>query len=138
MKQGNGPVLKLVPFIGASILALSACDVPSEEPEYVGVCVHPVTEVRLDDDACGDYDDEGHASHSGGMFVWVSHTSNVPLAPVGSKQITSNTARTLPAGKLAAKGVDKAGATSVKSQVQRGGLGIKGVSGNAGKGSSGS
>lgn len=142
MKQGKGPALKLVPLIGVSILALSGCDAlapeSEEAPEYVGVCVHPQTNVRLDDEACGEYDDDGDALSDGGMFIWMHNSVTTPIAPVGAYQDRRGSVRNYPTSKAVAKGVDKAGAQSVGSAVQRGGLGVKGVTGNAGKGSSGS
>lgn len=136
MKQGKMATLLLVPFVGSVI---TACDAqptasnPPPAPEHVGVCVHPTTNVRLDDDACGEHDEDGDVVHSsGGMFIWFHGSSVTPIAPVGSPQALGGSSRNFPVGKTVATGVDKAGSPSVGSSVQRGGLGIKGATGSGG------
>lgn len=159
--QGKGPQLALVPFVGAAIMFMSACSpTPDVEPEFVGVCVHPVTEQRLPDEACGDYDDDGHSHNSGSMFVWIQSSQGYPIAPVGQRQYRAagSSSVTIPRGAAVAKGAPVTGAPNVKSpavrdatksQVQRGGLGVnsgkgagsapaKGASGNTGGKSGGS
>lgn len=148
--QGAGPKLALVPFVGAAIMFMSACDVAQDvEPEFVGVCVHPVTEERLPDEACGDYDDDGHSHNTGSMFVWIQSSQGYPIAPVGQRQYRAagSSSVTIPRGAAVAKGAPVAGAPNVKSpavkdatksQVQRGGLGVNSKSSSgAGKAASG-
>lgn len=145
--QGRAPNLILVPFVATVLLGASACDIASDDPEaqYAGICVDQATEQRLPDEACGDYDDEGHGSHVGSYFLWIpmhsSYDYHVP--PVGARTyeyIDRNNAagmRTVPKGTPLAKGVPSSGGKM--SSIQRGGFGAAGKAG-AGKagGSAGS
>lgn len=104
------------------------------------MCVDEVTELRVDDDRCEDWDDEGKY-HSGGVFMtWypMGYAGDVP----GVGQKATGGTRTVPAGKSLAKGVPAQGATKASggmTSVQRGGFGAKaGTSGGSGAKAGGS
>ncbi|MFD6070775.1 hypothetical protein [Amycolatopsis lurida] len=124
-KQGRGSVLGYAGIAGALFLA-SGCDAFADpDAQYAAICVNEQTQERLDDDACGDYDDEGHSSGVGAYFLWMPLSAgNAYIPPVGQRMPPNSPAvRTVPAGTPIAKGVPKSGGQV--SAVQRGGFGIK-------------
>jgi hypothetical protein len=131
--------LRLVPLVAAVLIATGACTM-AEPPDaqYAGVCVDQVTQQRIDDSRCGDYDDEGRGSDSGSYFVWINTGSTHYVPGHGQRVEGSIGARTVPKGTPIAKGVPAQGGSM--SSIQRGGFGMKSAttSGIGSKGSSGS
>ncbi|WP_027934555.1 hypothetical protein [Amycolatopsis thermoflava] len=136
-RMGRGPALGYVSAVAA--LFLTGCDaLDSPDAQYGAVCVDQATGNRLDDDACGDWDDTGHATAVGTYYVWVP-TSNgaTVIPPVGGRVPANVGIRSVPSGAPVAKGLPKAGGTM--SAIQRGGFGVKaGVSGGTGAKAGGS
>lgn len=109
--QGRLPVaasMLLLPVIAA---VLTGC--ASAEPDYAAVCVDPVTKVRVDDDQCGDPDDDGDTfDHGGFYYVWVGTRSTQYIPAYGKPVPESIGSRHYPTGsvitrKLPAAGVPK-------------------------------
>jgi hypothetical protein len=115
-KMGRAPQAAVLAIVGAAILA--GCD--AADAEWAGICEQEHTKVRLDDQACGDYDETGAGGGHGAYWMWVSTGSNTYIPPVGSKIPPNVGTRTVAAGTPIAKGVATAGQT-----VQRGGFGVK-------------
>lgn len=148
--QGRMGALGYAGVAGALFL-LSGCadwDLDEEAPDaqYAAVCVDQATGNRLDDDRCGDWDDDGVGHAAGTYFLWMPMSSgNAYLPPVG-QHIPPGTpmVRTVPPGTPVAKGAPTTGGKV--SDVQRGGFGVKsgtaggskaGAAGKAGSGSGG-
>lgn len=133
MMQGKGSALGYAGIAGALFL-LTGCDVFDDpDAEYAAICVSEQSGARLDDDACGDWDEEGQGSNVGTYFLWMPMTSgNAYIPPVGQPMPPGGpTVRKVPAGTAVAKGVPKTGGQV--SAVQRGGFGVKaGTSGGTG------
>lgn len=125
---------KLLPTLVAAMTAagLTACGMADAEdgaePDQLGVCVDPNTELRVDDDLCGDYDDDGHSS-SGFFFLWMSTGSSHSVPAVGSKVPVAAGSRTLPPGARPAVGAPRAGGPM---GTVRGGLGVSSKGGSGG------
>lgn len=118
-----GRSLRYVPLVAAALLA-AGCDVlDPPDAQYGGVCVDQVTEQRIDDSRCGDYDDEGNGSGSGSYFMWISTSSGHQVPPYGQKVPASIGSRTVPAGAPVAKGLPASGGSM--AAIQRGGFGAK-------------
>jgi hypothetical protein len=103
-----------------------------DDAQYGAVCVSESTGVRLDDDACGDWDDEGQGSVSGTYFMWFPTGGPGYIPPVG-QPLPPNApgVRKVPSGAPIAKGIPKTGGQM--SAIQRGGFGVKsGTSGGTG------
>lgn len=132
-KQGRGSILGYAGIAGALFLA-SGCDALADpDAQYAAICINEQTQERLDDDACGDYDDEGHGTSAGSYFLWMPMSSgNAYIPPVGQRMPPNHPAvRTVPSGTPIAKGVPKTGGQV--SAIQRGGFGVKaGTSGGIG------
>lgn len=146
--QGSEPKGRYVSFVAATLLAgtplLSGCDALDSTPdaEYGGVCFDRATQNRIEDEHCGDWDDEGvyasepgyHGYPQGTSLMWypVTYGGHVP----GIGQRTTGGMTKVPAGKPLAKGVPKAGATAQSggmASIKRGGFGVKaGTSGGIG------
>jgi hypothetical protein len=125
VKQGKGSVLGYAGIAGALFLA-SGCDAFADpDAQYAGVCVNEITHERLDDEACGDYDDEGSGGGVGSYFLWMPISSgNAYIPPVGQKMPAGGPGiRKVPSGTPIAKGVPKTGGQV--SAIQRGGFGVK-------------
>lgn len=140
-RQTRIPALRYVPLVAAVLLTASGCDV-FEDPdaEYGGVCVDEVTQQRVDDDRCGDWDDSGHYHGGGTYMMWFPMTYAGDVPGVGQRAYGGT--RTVPAGKPVAKGIPAQGATKASggmTSVQRGGFGVKaGTSGGTGAKAGGS
>ncbi len=91
---------------------------------------------RLDDESCGDWDEEGRASTGGTYFMWVS-TSSAHTIPAKGQPVPSYIgSRTVPKGTPVTKGLPPAGGSM--SSISRGGFGAKaGVSAGSKAGTSG-
>lgn len=136
--QGRGPVLGFAGAAGALFL-LTGCginwdlDEPSEDApdaQYAAVCMDQRTGARLDDDACGDWDDDGLGHTAGTYFLWMPMSaSNASIPSVGGRfSGRPPTVTRIPRGTPVAKGAPKTGGQV--AAVQRGGFGVK--SGTAG------
>jgi hypothetical protein len=128
----RGVCLHYVPLVAAALLATGACDIPLQpDAQYGGVCVDEVTQQRVDDDRCGDFDDEGRSSNGGFFFMWISTSSSHTVPAVGHKVPATVGSRTVPSGTPLAKGVPTTGGPM--TSIARGGFGAKaGVSGGYG------
>lgn len=159
--QGSMPSkMILLPSVIAVTVAVGACDMstdgqPAEtftadQAQYAGICedtrgtADEQDDVRVDDDKCGDDDDEGRASSGGFSFVWIdlgsshnhaipAHGSRVP-STLGSATHPRNAVvmKKLPASAFTKADI-RSGAVKPASPIVRGGFG---VGGSAGKGSS--
>lgn len=134
--QGMGSVLGFAGVAGAMFL-LTGCDmVDAPNAEQGAICVQEGTNYRLDDDACGDYDDDGHSHNAGVYYLWYPIGNPGYIPPVGQRAVygvgttSSYASRTAPKGVAKATGIPKSGGST--SVVQRGGFGIK--SGSTGGG----
>lgn len=158
--QGSVPTdLILLPTVAAVLVLVGACDLNSQgqeietfnldQAQYARICTdlkggdNPNDDVRVDDDLCGEDDEDGNASNGGFSFIWIdlgsrasqwvpAHGQTVPRGlgtnthPRGAVVM-----RKLPSGTFSLASV-KSGAVKPASPIQRGGFGITG-----GKGSSG-
>jgi hypothetical protein len=125
-RVGNTTTVRLhyVPLVAAALLTLAGCDAfDPPNAQYGGICVDQVTEERIDDDRCGDFDDEGHASNSGTFFMWVSTSSDHMVPARGQRVPATIGSRTVPSGTPLAKGVPTAGGSM--ASISRGGFGVK-------------
>lgn len=134
--MGRSPALVWVPMAAAVLIGVVALTGGDPDAQQAGVCVDERSGNRLDDDACGDWDDEGHASTSGTYFMWVS-TSSAHQVPAKGAYVPSYIgSRTVPKGTPVAKGLPATGGSM--STIQRGGFGAKaGVSAGSKGGTSG-
>lgn len=136
--QGRGDVLGyagalgVILLAGVAISAASMEEATEEEPDaqYAAVCMDQRTGARLDDDACGDWDEDGIGHIPGTYYVWMPMSAgNAYIPPVGGR-FTGRppTVTRLPHGTPVSKGAPKTGGQV--GAVQRGGFGVK--SGTAG------
>jgi len=101
----------------------------SLDAQYAAVCMDQRTGNRLDEDACGDWDDDGVGHAAGTYFLWMPLNGGGYIPPVGGHLPQGSPAvRTVPKGTPLAKGTPKTGGTA--SDIKRGGFGVK--SGTAG------
>lgn len=132
--------LRYVPLVAAALLATGGCDaLDPPDAQYGGICVDQVTEERLDDARCGDFDDEGNTSSSGTFFMWVSTSSSHTVPALGQKVPSTIGSRTVPSGTPLAKGLPTTGGSM--TSISRGGFGVKagtagGIGSKAGSGGS--
>ncbi|MEU0465051.1 hypothetical protein ABZ215_13690 [Amycolatopsis sp. NPDC006131] len=136
-RMGRGPALGYVSAVAA--LFLAGCDgATPPDAQYGAVCVDQATGTRLDDDACGDWDDTGNASTPGMFFLWVPMSNGATvIPPVGSRVPANVGIRNVPSGAPVAKGMPKTGGSV--SSIQRGGFGVKaGTTGGTGAKAGGS
>lgn len=119
-----GPInLRYVPLL-AAVLVVAGCGVFDDpDAQYGGICVDETTQERLDDERCGDYDDEGHGSHSGTFFMWISTGSSYYVPARGQKVPAHIGSRTVPAGTPIARGLPVSGGSM--PSIHRGGFGAK-------------
>lgn len=64
------------------------------EPDYSQACMETATELRAEDDRCGD--DNGNGAHPGYAWVFLGRSHAAP--PVGQKFKAGTTSTTRPAG----------------------------------------
>lgn len=104
---------KIALSVAAAVMATSlvACGA-SSEPEYVGVCVDPNTEQRLDDDACSNGDDD-YLAYAVMWYMLANSSHSYPA--VGHRVNRSYFKTTLPKGSSYTKGLSSKGGSSVKS-----------------------
>ncbi|MFC5286722.1 hypothetical protein ACFPM7_06635 [Actinokineospora guangxiensis] len=119
---GCAPPLRAVPAVAVMLLAAGCGSTP--EPEYAGICVDPVTQVRLDDGRCGTPDEYGNGSLFGGYFFWISTRYRGTVPAVGHHASTTPGTRTVSRGSVLATGVPRAGGSM--QAIVRGGLGHTG------------
>ena len=152
--------LILLPTVAAVVMALGACDTNtqgqqietfnSDQAQYAAICTdlkdrdNPNDDVRVDDDQCGEDDEDGNAQHGGFSFIWIdlgsNHHQTVPAhGQTVPRTLGTNThpkgavvMKKLPATSFTTAQV-KTGAVKPASPIQRGGFGVS----SAGKGSSG-
>lgn len=98
-----------------------------------------MTELRIDDSQCGDYDEQGNGGGSGSYFMWISTNTAHQVPAHGQKVPPSIGSRTVPAGTPIAKGLPAHGGPM--TAIQRGGFGAKsattgGIGAKAGSGGS--
>lgn len=138
----------LIPFIGAAVGCADSTPPPSPPAEeWAAICVDPRNpadpndDVRLDDDACGDFDDDGDGGHSSYFFLWNSSTYTAHPVPATGRPLSGYGGhRHFPPGSYAVTKLPPAGAPNLKqaaaapgiSKVQRGGLGVPAGAGKAG------
>ena len=139
--QGRGPLLGYAGVAGALFL-LTGCadwDLSEDGPDaqYAAICVDQRTGNRLDDDACGDWDDDGVGHTAGTYFLWMPMSaSNAYIPPVGGHLPDHTPAVTrVPKGTPLAKGTPKTGGKI--TDVQRNGFGKNGLSGGSKAGAAG-
>lgn len=135
--QARARLAALGVAVPAAMFVLAGCgdwaldDGEQQSAEYGAICTRESDGVRLDDDACGDADDEGHSHTPGMMFLWMGQGGGY-VPPVGQRvapgtgPIPKNFAppgmvRSVPKGAPTAKGLSKSG-----QSIQRGGLGLSG------------
>lgn len=130
----------LIPFIGAAVgcaYSTAPPDPPAEE--WAAICVDPrdpadpTDDVRLDDDACGDFDDDGDGGHTSYFFLWNNSTYTArPVPPVGRPLAGYGGQRHFPPGAYAITKLPASGSSNLKQaiatpgavKVQRGGFGV--------------
>jgi len=143
----------LVPFVGA-LVGCDVADAGSPPQEWAAICVDPRDvndpndDVRLDDDACGDYDDDGDSSHSSFFFLWSNTADPRPVPAVGSPAKGYGTHRHYPVGSHTVNRLPVTGAPAVRAAVdqavksnpgvRRGGFGVPAGAGKAGSKAGGS
>lgn len=88
----------------------------SGEPDYMGVCVDPNTETRLDDDACDD-DESEFLTYA--VLWYLASNSGHAYPGVGHKVNKSHYVTSLPKGKKAKMGLSSKGGSSVKSYTNK-------------------
>lgn len=130
--------LRWVPLVAAALVAAGCSALDQPDAQYGGICVDEVTQDRVDDERCGDYDDEGHASAGGFFFMWIDTSSSHAVPARGQKVPATIGSRNVPAGTPIAKGVPIGGGSM--TTIQRAGFGAKagttvGIGGKAGAGS---
>lgn len=110
--------------------------ISTPDAQYAAVCMDQRTGTRLDDDACGDWDDEGIGHNAGTYFLWMPMSAtNATIPPVGGRFTNRPpTVTRFPPGAPVSKGAPKTGGGV--GAIQRGGFGIK--SGTAGGSKAGS
>lgn len=130
---GRGPVLGYT-AVAASFWLAGCSMFDSPDAQYGGICVDQVTQQRVDDSRCGDWDDDGFYSGAGTYMLWYPMTYGGDVPAVGQRA-TGGVTR-VPAGAPIAKGVPKQGATGKAggmTSIKRGGFGAKaGTSGGTG------
>lgn len=159
--QGSMPPnLILLPTVTAVVVMLAGCDDTStqgqqietfgaDQAQYAGICTdlrdraNPDDDVRVDDDLCGEDDEDGNASNPGFSFLWLDlgggHSQTIPAhGQTVPRGLGSNVhpkgavvMKKMPSGQWSV-GQVKSGVVKPASPIQRGGFGI-----SAGKGSSG-
>ncbi len=97
---------------------LAACgESSSDEPDYVGMCVHPETEERVDDDAC-DSDDSDYLTTALWWYMLTSSSRSVPA--IGQTYNPDHGTYKVPKGKTYTKGgLPKKGASTPKKAYQK-------------------
>lgn len=161
--QGTMPSrMILLPTVVAVSVAASACGIEADgtqtetfgvdQAQYASICTdlrdvnNPNDDVRVDDDRCGEDDEDGNASNRGFSFIWIDlgsgHNHSVPAhgQPI-PKGLGSNThprgavvMKKLPSHSFTTSAI-KSGAIKPASpiqRVQRGGLGVTGKGGTSG------
>lgn len=130
---GRGPVLGYTSVVAG--IVLSGCAAfGAPDAEYGGICVDKVTQQRLDDSRCGDWDDRGVFDGAGSYLLWypMSYGGDVPA--VGKRAVGG--VRSVPSGAPVSKGVPSSGASAKSggmTAIQRGGFGrASGTSGGTG------
>ena len=116
--------LRYVPALAALLIA-AGCSALDSTPDarYAGICVDPTTNQRVDDDRCGDFDDQGGTS-GGFFFMWIDmSTYHGDVPAVGRPVPRTIGSRRVPAGTPIAKGVPRQGGSL--AGIQRGGFGVK-------------
>lgn len=147
----------LMPFVVPLAAAAVGCDDGSQADnvpppqEWAAVCVdprdpaNPDDDVRLQDDACGDYSDDDHdGTHVSYFFLWSNVSSPQAVPAVGGPMRGYSGQRNYPIGsytltKLPPTGAPnmatgKAEAVKANPNIVRGGLGVP--AGSVGKGGS--
>lgn len=103
---------------------LAGCDLPAEEeqPQSAGICVDEITGNRIDDEKCGEPDEEGRATGGGGFFfLWISTSSTHTVPAHGQRVHQSMGTRTVPHGTPVVRGLPAAGGSM--PTLSRGGFG---------------
>lgn len=108
-----------VPLVAAVLVATGCAN--SGDAEWAGYCVDEATNVRIEDDRCGDFIEHGHSTNSGTYVMWFQPASPVysgsTYPALGHKAVVGQR-MTIPKGASAAK-VANAGGT-----IARGGFGV--------------
>lgn len=153
------PRLILLPTVAAVLVLIGACGLDAngqpietfnaDQAQYAAICTdlrdvnNPNDDVRVNDDQCGDDDEDGNASNGGFSFIWIDLGRNSQWVPTHGQTLPRNLGtnthprgavvmKQLPSGTFSTSSI-KSGAVKPASPIQRGGFGVSG----AGKGSSG-
>lgn len=114
--------LRYVPLVAAALVA-AGCAYEQPDAQYGGICVDEVTQQRVEDERCGDYDDEGRGTNSGFFFMWIATDSTHAVPARGQKAPATIGSRTVPPGTPIAKGMPVTGGSM--QSIHRGGFGAK-------------
>ena len=120
-----GKMVSTVGLVAAVAAALSACS--SSEPDEIGVCIDPKTEMRLADDQC---DADGNDRASSVWFFY--HSSGGYSAPPIGQKVTKSHGNLKPTSSNYSRGgVPASGSVISKSTISRGGFGAGAVKGGS-------
>jgi hypothetical protein len=122
-----GRMVATVGLVSAVAATLSACSV-SSDPDEIGVCHHPVTMERIDDDKC---DPDGN-DRNGAIWFYYSANNGHSAPPVGQKVTKSHGSYKPTSSNYQRGGVPSSGSVISKSTISRGGFGAGGVKGSSG------
>ncbi|MEU4804393.1 hypothetical protein [Actinosynnema sp. NPDC023587] len=112
-----------MPLVAAALLASGCGSLDEPDATHGGICVDEVTQERVDDDRCGDFDDEGRTSAGGFFFMWID-TGSARAVPARGQQVPATIgSRSVPAGTPIAKGMPVSGGSM--TSIQRGGFGVR-------------
>lgn len=121
-----GKMVATVGLVSALAAALSACSTQSD-PDEIGVCIDPKTELRLADDAC---DPDGNDRDSSVWFFYHS-SGGYSAPPIGQKVVKSQGSLKPTSMNYSRGGVPTNGSVISKSTISRGGFGAGGVKGGS-------
>lgn len=129
--SSNAVRLSYVPVVAALLVLTGCANGSTATPEEAGICVDEATNIRIDDDRCGDFIEHGHSVNSGTYVMWMD-TRGSHTVPATGSYVPSNIGHrnTIPNGRPIAKGVPSSGGQM--SAIARGGFGISGAKGSAG------
>jgi hypothetical protein len=120
------------------VITLAGCGLPGDTPDaqWAGICSNASGD-RIDDDQCGEYDEQGIATSPGlpgSYFMWIDTSTYSGRIPGIGERVTVGQ-RAVPQGAITAKGLPKTGGTV--ADVKRGGFGVKSGTVGGSKGASG-
>lgn len=111
--------LSYVPLVAAVLVATGCAN--AGDADYAGYCVNEYSNVRVDDNQCGDFLEHGHSTNPGSYVMWINtgpgYTGNYHIPGVG--QPAGIGSRSTISVRSKATVVPKAGGV-----IQRGGFGV--------------